>query len=169
MSGFKGFGTVVLYFDAAHATIVSVALIRRMKVWLFGSSDHLTSVAQSACFCDIWGIWAIKLFIEVCQSSLSPFLYTGYNTPLVQLLGSVSLVQACWITACNASTRLGPPFFNRSAAIESAPAALLFFRYFSASSISSRLGKSMSTLSSFKSTGRVGWLVLERNNKNAVK
>jgi hypothetical protein len=78
-----------------------------------------------------------------------------YNTPSVQLLGSVSLVQACWITACNASTRLGPSFFNSSAAIEFAPAALLFFRYFSAPYISSRLGKSMSTPSSLKSTRRV--------------
>jgi hypothetical protein len=88
--------------------------------------------------------------------SLSPFLYTGHNTPSVQFLGSVSLVQACWITSCNASNRLGPPFFNSSAAIESAPAALLIFMYFSAPSISSRLGKSMSTPSSLKSTGRVG-------------
>jgi hypothetical protein len=83
-------------------------------------------------------------------------LYTVYNTPSVQLLGSVSPVQACWITACNASTRLGPPFFNSSPAIESAPAALLFNRCFSAPSISSRLGKSMSTPSSLNSTGRVG-------------
>jgi hypothetical protein len=65
------------------------------------------------------------------QSSLLPFLYTVHNTPSVQLLGSV-LVQACRITACNASTRLGRPFFNSSAAIEFAPAAWLFFRYFSA-------------------------------------
>jgi hypothetical protein len=40
--------------------------------------------------------------------------------PSVQLLGSVSLVQAYRITACNASYRLGPSFFNSSAAIESA-------------------------------------------------
>jgi hypothetical protein len=90
------------------------------------------------------------------ESSLSPFFYTGQNTPSVQLLGSVSLVQACWITACNASTRLCPPFFNSLAAIESAPAALLFFRYYSALSISARLGKSMSTPSSLKWTGRGG-------------
>jgi hypothetical protein len=30
--------------------------------------------------------------------------WTGHNTLSVQLLGIVSLVQACWITACNAST-----------------------------------------------------------------
>jgi hypothetical protein len=36
-----------------------------------------------------------------------------------------------------------------------APAALLFFKFFSAPSISSRLGKSMSTPSSFKSTEAV--------------
>jgi hypothetical protein len=82
------------------------------------------------------------LVILVCHvsrgKSLDVFLefiallvhWTQY--PSVQLLGSVSLVQACWITSCNASTRLGPPFFNSSAAIESAPAALWFFRYFSA-------------------------------------
>jgi hypothetical protein len=81
---------------------------------------------------------------------------SGHNTPSVQLLGSVSLVQACWITSCNASTRLGPSFFNSSTAIVTAPVASLFFRYFSAPSISSRLGKSMSTPSSLKSTGRVG-------------
>jgi hypothetical protein len=57
------------------------------------------------------------------------YLYTGHNTPSVQLLGSVSLVQACWITACNASTRLGPSFFNSSTAIESAPAALFFLGF----------------------------------------
>jgi hypothetical protein len=39
-----------------------------------------------------------------------------------------TIPQACWITSRNASTRLGPPFFNSSAAIESAPAALLFFQ-----------------------------------------
>jgi hypothetical protein len=85
-----------------------------------------------------------------------PLLYVGHNISSVQLLGSVSLVQACWITACNASTRLGPPFFNSAAAIESTPAALLFFRCFSAPFIDSWLGKSMSTPSSLKSTGRVG-------------
>jgi hypothetical protein len=31
---------------------------------VFGSSDHVTSVAQSACLRDIYGIWAVKLFIE---------------------------------------------------------------------------------------------------------
>jgi hypothetical protein len=74
---------------------------------------------------------------------------SGHNTPSDQLLGSVSLVQTCWITSCNASTstRLGPPFFNSSSAIESAPAAL-FFRYFRDASISSWLGKSMTTPSS---------------------
>jgi hypothetical protein len=71
-------------------------------------------------------------------------------------LSSISLVQACWITSCIASTRLGPPFLNSSAAIESTPAALLFVRYFSVLSISLGLGKSMSTPSSLKSTGRVG-------------
>jgi hypothetical protein len=80
---------------------------------------------------------------------------------ILQFLGSASLVQACWITAYNAFTRLGPPFFNSSAAIESTLAALLFYRYFSAPSISSRLGKSMSTPSSLKSTGRVGCFNLE--------
>jgi hypothetical protein len=69
----------------------------------------------------------------------------------------------------NASTRLGPPFFNSSAAIESAPAALLFFRYFSAPSISSRLGKSMSTSSSLKSTGRVGYSNSEPSFKCSSK
>jgi hypothetical protein len=58
----------------------------------------------------------------------------GHNTPSVQLLGSVSPVQACWVTACNTSTRLGSPFFNKSAEIESTSAALWFFRYFSAPS-----------------------------------
>jgi hypothetical protein len=92
---------------------------------------------------------------QFLQSTLSPFLYTGHNTPSVQLLGSISLVQACWTTSCNPSTRLGPPFFNSSAAVESTSAALLFLRYFSAPSIYSRLGKSMSFLSSLKSTGRI--------------
>jgi hypothetical protein len=78
------------------------------------------------------------------------------NAPSIQLLGSVSLVQACWITSCHASIRLGPPFFNILAAIESVPAALLFFRHFSDPSISSRLSKKMSTPSFYKSTGRVG-------------
>jgi hypothetical protein len=96
-------------------------------------------------------------------------MYTGHNTSSVQLLGNVSLVQTCWITACNASTRLGPPFFNSSAAIESAPTTLLFFRYFSAPSISSMLGKSMSTPSSLKSTGRVGWSDLEPSFKCSSK
>jgi hypothetical protein len=50
--------------------------------------------------------------------SLSPFVYTGHNTPSVQLLGSALLIQTCWIYSCNASTRLGPPFFNSSTAIE---------------------------------------------------
>jgi hypothetical protein len=63
-------------------------------------------------------------------------------------------------------TKLGPPFFNSSAAVESAPAALLFFRYISAPSISSQPGKSMSFHfislfilfpSSLKATGRVGY------------
>jgi hypothetical protein len=71
------------------------------------------------------------------------FLYTGHNTP-------------CWITSCNACTRFGSLVFNSLDSIESTPAALLFFRYFSVPYISSRLGKSMSTPSSVKSTGRVG-------------
>jgi hypothetical protein len=65
------------------------------------------------------------------QSSLYFCFYTGNNTSLVQPSGSVSLVQASWITSSNAYC---------SASIESAPAALLFFRYFSALSISSQLG-----------------------------
>jgi hypothetical protein len=77
--------------------------------------------------------------------------------------------EACWITACNASTRLGPTFFISSAAIESAPAALLFFRYFSAPSFSSRLGKSMSTPSSLKSNGSVGYSNSEPSFKCSSK
>jgi hypothetical protein len=42
----------------------------------------------------------------------------------------ILLVQACWITSCNASTRLCPLFFNRSAAIESVPAPLFVFQVF---------------------------------------
>jgi hypothetical protein len=63
---------------------------------------------------------------------IHPSMYTGHYTPSDQLIVSVSLFQGCWITSCNSFTRLGPPFFNSSAAIEFAPAALLFLRYFSA-------------------------------------
>jgi hypothetical protein len=50
---------------------------------------------------------------------------------LIYLIGTQPvLVQAYWITSYNASTRLGPPFFNSSAAIEPMPPALLFFSPF---------------------------------------
>jgi hypothetical protein len=90
--------------------------------------------------------------------SRSKFLDSFYN-PVHRpscTLDTIPPRSSPWIAACNASTRLGSPFFNSSAAIESAPAALLFFSYFSAHSISSRHGKSISTPSSLKSTGRVG-------------
>jgi hypothetical protein len=48
------------------------------------------------------------------------------------------------------------PICSLEFAIEFEPAALLFFRYFTAPFIFSRLSKSMSTPSSLKSTGRVG-------------
>jgi hypothetical protein len=53
------------------------------------SSDHLTSVAQSACFRDIHGIRAVKLFIEfvVVLSPVDTFFdfraaYRSENLPL---------------------------------------------------------------------------------------
>jgi hypothetical protein len=46
-----------------------------------------------------------------------------------------------------------PPFFSSSAAIESARAALLFFRYSSKLSIFSQLSKSISVPSSLRSAG----------------
>jgi hypothetical protein len=68
------------------------------------------------------------------------------------VLGSISLVQVCWITSCNASTRLGPPFSTARPRYN--PHRLpCCSRYFSALSFSSSFGISMSTQSSLKSTG----------------
>jgi hypothetical protein len=45
--------------------------------YVFGSSDHVTSVAQSACLCDILGILAVKLFIEfvIVPSSVDTIIF----------------------------------------------------------------------------------------------
>jgi hypothetical protein len=72
-------------------------------------------------------------------------LFCTLDTILLWLSGTFLLVQASWITFSSASTNWGSQFSSSSAAIESAPAALLFFRYFGALSITSRLGKSIST------------------------
>jgi hypothetical protein len=93
----------------------------------------------------------IILWRSWCNRVYPLFLYTRHNTPLVQLSGSVSLVQASWITSSRASTYWGPPFFSCSTEIESVLASL--FRFFSAFSISSRLGKLVSTPSSLRPTG----------------
>jgi hypothetical protein len=60
---------------------------------------------------------------------LSPFLYTGYSIPSVQLSIRVSLIQTCWIISLRSFTRFGPKLFNSLAAFESKLAALLSFRY----------------------------------------
>jgi hypothetical protein len=94
-------------------------------------------------------------------------LYNGHNTPSVQFLGSVSLVQPFWITSCNASTRLGPPFCNSRDRIRTG--CFVVFEVFQRPSISSWLGKSMSTPSSLKSIGRVGCIDSEPSFKCSSK
>jgi hypothetical protein len=61
-------------------------------------------------------------------------------TPSDQLLGSIPPIQTCWIILLSAFTKQGPPLLT---AIESELAALFSFSYSMASTIPSRLGKSI--------------------------
>jgi hypothetical protein len=68
------------------------------------------------------------------------------------------------LTSSCGFTNWEPPFFSRSATIESTPVALLFFRFSSPFSIFSRLGKSISTTSSLRSTYWSGHGLLLHSN-----